>query len=299
MYPQQPLPPKETLPTMYDLPSEYPEESGLPDEFHDFQPQLLRETCQPTTYPLEQVFIGTDLNIYYDVHHPGWHKRPDWFLVLGVERARQQSDLRWSYVIWQEGVDPFLVVELLSPGTEDEDLGNTLREVNQPPTKWQMYEQILRIPYYAIFDRYDNRFRLFQLVGTRYQALTLPEQHYWFEELGLGLAVWQGKYQDADGRWLRWQDAEGNWILTADERAEQEYRRLNKPSNKLKQAQQQAEQAQQQAEQAQQQAEQERQQVEQAQQQVEQAQQKAEQERQRAERLAERLRALGMDPEAM
>lgn len=26
---------------MYDLPSEDPEESGLPDEFHDLQPQLL------------------------------------------------------------------------------------------------------------------------------------------------------------------------------------------------------------------------------------------------------------------
>lgn len=56
MYPQQPLPPKETLPAMYDLPSEYPDESGLPDEFYDFQPQLLRETCQPTTYPPEQFF---------------------------------------------------------------------------------------------------------------------------------------------------------------------------------------------------------------------------------------------------
>ena len=43
---QFPQPASESLPTMYDLPSEYPEEPGLPDEFHDFQPQLLRETCQ-------------------------------------------------------------------------------------------------------------------------------------------------------------------------------------------------------------------------------------------------------------
>jgi hypothetical protein len=28
-------------PTMYDLPSEFPEEPGLPDVFHDLQPQLL------------------------------------------------------------------------------------------------------------------------------------------------------------------------------------------------------------------------------------------------------------------
>jgi len=45
--------------------------------------------------------------------------------VVGVPRAQTQQDLRLSYVIWIEGVVPFLVVELLSPGTESEDLGQT------------------------------------------------------------------------------------------------------------------------------------------------------------------------------
>ena len=226
---------------MYDLPSEYPEEAGLPDEFHDFQPQLLRETCQSPKYPDDQVFIGTDLNLYYDSRHPSWHKRPDWFLALGVERARQQSDLRWSYVAWQEGVDPFLIVELLSPGTEDEDLGNTLREINQPPTKWQAYEQIIRVPYYATFDRYENQFRLFQMVGTSYQAVSLNKQRHWFKEIGLWLAVWQGKYQGAEGLWLRWQTAHGIWIPTADERAERESQRAEQENQRAEQESQRAE----------------------------------------------------------
>jgi hypothetical protein len=34
--------PQKDWPTMYDLPSEDSEEMGLPDEFHDFQPELLR-----------------------------------------------------------------------------------------------------------------------------------------------------------------------------------------------------------------------------------------------------------------
>jgi Uma2 family endonuclease len=39
------LPPRaEDLPTMYELPSEDPEEPGLPDDFHYYQLQLLRET---------------------------------------------------------------------------------------------------------------------------------------------------------------------------------------------------------------------------------------------------------------
>ncbi|WP_346292049.1 Uma2 family endonuclease [Sphaerothrix gracilis] len=263
-----PRPPQETLPTMYDLPSEDPEEPGLPDEFHAFQPQLLRETFQPASYPLDQVFIGTDINLYYESRHPLWHKRPDWFVCLGVAAAARQEELRWSYVIWQEGVAPFLVLELLSPGTEAEDLGQTLREVSQPPTKWEVYERILRIPYYVIFDRYTNQLRAFSLLPTRYREIDLPDQRLWFEEVELGLGIWQGRYQGAEGHWLRWYDTAGRWIATPSERAEQ----------------------------AQQQAEQVQQQVEQAQQQAEQAQQQAEQERQRAERLAEQLRALGIDP---
>lgn len=118
-----PLPPRETLPTMYDLPSESPEEPGLPDEFHDLQPQLLSATLRLRNYGKTEVFTGTDLNLYYDVHHTQWYKRPDWFLVLGVPRLYEGTDLRSSYVIWQEGIAPFVVVELLSPGTETEDLG--------------------------------------------------------------------------------------------------------------------------------------------------------------------------------
>ncbi|MEO0768278.1 MAG: Uma2 family endonuclease [Cyanobacteria bacterium J06649_4] len=248
--PEAPLPPSETLPTMYDLPSEDPEEPGFPDEFHLFQPQLLMETCQPPDYPQAQIFIGSDINLYYDSRNTGWYKRPDWFVSLGVERARQQTDLRWSYVIWQESVAPFLVVELLSPGTEADDLGQTLREVNQPPTKWQVYEHILRIPYYALFDRYENNFRLFQIVGTRYEELPLSGQYHWFEELKLGLGVWQGTYKGVEGAWLRWQSADGRWIPTDNE-------------------------------------------------QVQVAQQAAETAQLKAERLAEKLRALGVDPESV
>ena len=81
-----PRSPKEVLPTMYDLPSEDPEEPGLPDEFHALQPQLLRDTFNPPDYPTDQIFVGTDLNLYYDVRHPNWYKRPDWFAVVGVPR---------------------------------------------------------------------------------------------------------------------------------------------------------------------------------------------------------------------
>jgi hypothetical protein len=42
-----------------------------------------------------------------------------------------------------------------------------------------------------------------------------------FEELKLGLGVWSGRYQGADGLWLRWWNEKGDWVLMADERAAQ------------------------------------------------------------------------------
>ncbi|MEH1919645.1 Uma2 family endonuclease [Nostoc sp.] len=221
-----PRPAKETLPTMYDLPSEYPEDSGLPDEFHLFQPQLLRETFYPPNYPAEEVFVATDINLYYDLRHTLWYKRPDWFAAVGVSRLYEQQNLRLSYVIWQEGVAPFVVVELLSPGTEKEDLGQTLREINQPPTKWEVYERILRVPYYIVFDRYTDKLQVFQLVADRYSELDLNTPRVWMPGLELGLGLWQGSYQGIERLWLRWYDASGNWLPTPLERESQRANRL-------------------------------------------------------------------------
>jgi len=143
---------------MYDLPSEDPNEPGLPDEYHYLQPQLLSTTFQLSDYAADQIFTAGDLNLYYTVQRPLWYKRPDWFAVVGVSRLYDQHDLRLSSVIWQEGISPSVIVELLSPGTENDDLGITERgSKSRPPSKWEVYEQILRVPYYVVFDRYTGR----------------------------------------------------------------------------------------------------------------------------------------------
>ncbi|MBW4553643.1 MAG: Uma2 family endonuclease [Aphanocapsa sp. GSE-SYN-MK-11-07L] len=220
-----PRPARDYLPTMYDLPSEDPQEPGLPDEFHDFQPQLLRETFCPPEYGRDEVFVAADMNLYFDVHHPQWYKRPDWFAVVGVSRLYEQRDLRLSYVIWQEGVSPFIVVELLSPSTEKEDLGQTLREVNQLPTKWEVYQNILRVPYYVLFDHNRDRLRAFALRGAQYQEVDLEADRLWLPELKLGLGLWQGSFQDIERLWLRWYDPIGQWLPTSLESAEQQRER--------------------------------------------------------------------------
>jgi Uma2 family endonuclease len=230
---------------MYDLPSEDPEEPGLPDEFHLFQPNLLRATFQPPNFPPENVFIGSDLNLYYDVRHTTWHKRPDWFAALGASRLYDGHDLRLSYVVWQEEARPYLVVELLSPGKEQEDLGKSVRDPGEPPTQWMVYEQILRIPYYVVFNRYTDELRYFELVGGHYQEANPEQQRWWLPEASLGLGLWRGVHEGLDRLWLRFYDADGQWIPTplehsqqrADEerhRAEQERQRAERLEARLR-----------------------------------------------------------------
>jgi Uma2 family endonuclease len=217
----QPLP-TVALPTMYDLPSENPEDSGLPDLFHISQPRLLDHTCFPPNYPWNQMFSATDFNIYYDLRHLNWYKRPDWFLAIGVPRFYQGKDARSSYVIWQEKVSPLVIVELLSEGTEDEDLGETISAPNQPPTKWEVYEQILKVPYYFVFNARTDQLRFFRLVRNRYSEQILSNPRVWIPELKLGLGLWVGDNFGWDRSWLRWYDADDNWIPTPEERERQQ-----------------------------------------------------------------------------
>jgi Uma2 family endonuclease len=253
---------------MYDLPSEYPEDPGLPDQFHIWQPRLLEDTFRPPTYPADQVFVATDLNLYYDITHSLWYKRPDWFAAVGNSRLYEGKDLRLSYVVWQERVNPFVVVELLSPGTEKEDLGQTLRTVDQPPTKWQVYEQILRIPYYVVFDRYTDTLRAFVLQADRYTEINLDQPRIWMPTLELGLGLWDGSYKEMERLWLRWYDKTGNWISTPEEQEIKEREKVGQVEQQLNEERQRAEQAEQQLN----------------------------EERQRAERLAAKLRKLNIDP---
>ncbi len=237
-----PRSPRETLPTMYDLPSEFPEEPGLPDEFHDLQPQLLSRTLALSDYSRDRWFTGSDLNLYYDVHHPLWHKRSDWFLAVGVPRLYDGHDLRRSYVVWQEGVAPTVVVEFLSPRTEPEDLGRFYHEsdqvetvaedsepldLSQVPGKLDVYETYLRIPHYVVYSRYTQRLRYFKLEGSLYreQAVNPTSPAIWLDDLKVGLGIWEGEFEGIPNHWLRWCDAQGSWLLTDTEQARQDAQR--------------------------------------------------------------------------
>ncbi len=260
-YDEQPPSPKEVLPTMYDLPDEEEDQPGMPDIFHVWQARLLDETFRPPNYEPEEIFTASDLNIYYNVHDFSQCKRPDWFAVVGLPKPGKKPEMRLSYVIWQEGIDPLIVVELLSPSTEKSDLGQALREAKSPPTKWEVYEHWLRVPYYVTFSRRTDELRIFELTKTRYKELKDHQGRLWIEEAELGLGLWLGSYMNVERLWLRWYDRAGNWIPTP--------------------------------------AEQERQRAEQERKEKEAALLKAEQALNKAQQLEAKLRELGIDPDRM
>ncbi|MEL7331532.1 MAG: Uma2 family endonuclease [Cyanobacteria bacterium J06560_2] len=248
---------RSTLPTMYDLPSEFPEEPGLPDEFHDLQPQLLSRTLQLRDYGSDNLFTGTDLNVYYDLNHTGWHKRPDWFVTVGVPRIYDESQApRRSYVVWQEGKVPNVVVEFLSFNTERQDLGRFYEEADRisddeieknpggipqllteqeraskmtPPDKFAVYEQYLKVPHYIVYSRYTGRLRYFKHNGLCFEEYSIDRTQIptlWLDDLNIGLGVWDDCFEGLPGPWLRWCDAEGNWLLTDTEQAQAKADRL-------------------------------------------------------------------------
>jgi Uma2 family endonuclease len=92
----------------------------------------------------------------------------------------------------------------------------------------------------------------------------------WFPILELGVKVWEGVFGDMHATFLRWCDLDGNILPTGAERAEHEKQR----------------------------AEHEKQRAEHEKQRAEHEKQRAEHEKQRADKLAEKLRALGVNPDA-
>src|SRR5205085_5926304 len=113
-----------------------------------------------------------------------------------------------SYFVWLRGKLPDVAIEIVSN-----------REGRKDSRKLLEYERI-GVPYYVIFDPDDflhgGVLRVFQRQGITYQPFARP---WYFTDLGLGLDLWQGRYEDVDGTWLRWCDAQGHWIPTGVERA--------------------------------------------------------------------------------
>ena len=252
------------------LPADY----ILPDDpvDNDTQPLLaeaLREGITEAQLLKSTGFIATNFGICLRVAGKFVIKAPDW---VWVQETKEKRSGRRSYTPHREGDLPQIVMEFLS----ETDGGEYSVYPNFPYGKWYYYEQLLKVPYYCIFEPETGHLECYVWKQGHYQPLTPNEQGlFWIETLDLFLGVWQGERAARQGYWLRWWNASPELLLWGNETAQQE---------RLK-----AEQSQQIADQALQELEQERLKVVQAL-------QEAEQQKQQAQRLAEKLRELGVDP---
>jgi Uma2 family endonuclease len=250
--------------------TQLPESDGTFVKNFQEHPQslLLTSSIGPTLdalHPDGQYCIGQDSGIYWRLTDPPQRgaEAPDWFYVPHVPPLLNGKTRR-SYVLWQEIVAPLIAIEFVSGnGDEERDKTSPLTSESAKAGKFWVYEQAIRIPFYAIYEVEKAAVEVYQLNGNGYRKCEPNERgHYPILPMGgVELGIWQGRHANQILPWLRWWDSEGNLLLSGEERAEQEAQR---------------------AEQEAQRAEQES--------------QRADQETQRAERMAAKLRELGIDP---
>jgi Uma2 family endonuclease len=269
------------------------------------QSMLLTDALEPVLerlHPDGQYCIGQDCGIYWRETEPNepaekGAEAPDWFYVPEVPPLVDGA-YRKSYVMWKELIAPLIVLEFVSgDGTEE-------RDQTRGKGKFWVYEQVIRAPYYGIYEVKLGQVTVYKLIGGRYQLVSPNEHgHFPIEPLGVTLGIWQAKFLDMTLPWMRWYDNGGNLLPISKELAEYERHRAELAEAQLQQERQRANLAEQETQQerqkvtlADQRAEQADQRAQQAEESAQQERQNAAQERQRADALAERLRALGIDP---
>ena len=220
-----------------------PDEDGVPMESdrHRKQMYLLLEILE--LYLSEDWYVSGNMFVYFSPRQVKneYFRGPDFFAVRGVPRR-----LRKSYVVWQEGKAPDIIIELLSDKTRVFDKNG----------KKQTYQDMLRVPEYFWYDPISQEWAGFELRDSQYQPMKPDEEGRLIsKQLGLALVRREGTYQNMGGTWLRFETLDGHLLPSAEEMAIAAQDEADTARLAAKVARLEAEAAQQEAEVAQQEAE--------------------------------------------
>lgn len=141
---------------------------------------------------------------------------PDVFLSLDVQVPEKWWEKQnRCYMVWRFGKPPEVVLEIVS-NKEGDELGKKL----------QIYEH-MQASYYIVYDPNqqlgEKVLRVYELRGTRY----FETSEIWLEQVGLGITLWEGKFEGKQDHWLCWCYQDGNVLSTGDERAFQSEQRAS------------------------------------------------------------------------
>jgi Uma2 family endonuclease len=201
-----------SLPTQDELPCD----DGVPMETqrHKLQMDILIDALFPWLEARQDGYVGGNMFVYFSSAQlkNEEFKGPDFFAVLGVPKGERKS-----WVVWEEGKAPDIVIELLSESTAQAD----------KTQKKQTYQDRLRVPEYFWYDPFNPEdWAGFILRDGIYEPISLDaQQRLSSERLGLTLVRWQGLYKGVEAIWLRWATLEGKLLATGDELLQQERQR--------------------------------------------------------------------------
>jgi Uma2 family endonuclease len=220
----------------------FPDHKQLPESDGSFvknfqehpQSLLLTSSITPVLdaiHPDGRYAIGQDCGIYWRLIDPPERgaEAPDWFYVPNVTPLLN-GERRRSYVMWKEIVAPLIAIEFVSgDGSEERDCTSPFTGDESKAGKFWVYEQGIRVPFYAIYEVEKASVEIYELIANHYQPCR-PNQrgHYEIPSLGVELGIWQGTYLNQELPWLRWWDNAGNLLLSGEERAEQEKQRAER-----------------------------------------------------------------------
>jgi Uma2 family endonuclease len=222
-------------------PLSLPDHTQLPESNGEFvknfqeHPQsiLLTSAIRPILdqlHPDGRYCIGQDSGIYWRLVDPPERgaEAPDWFYVSNVAPLLD-GQYRRSYVMWKEVVAPLIAIEFVSgDGSEERDTTSPFLSPEAKAGKFWVYEQAIRIPFYAIYEVQKASVEVYELVAQRYQLVRPNDRgHYPIPPLGVELGTWQGKVDNQTLPWLRWWDSNGDLLLTGEERADNEKQRAD------------------------------------------------------------------------
>jgi Uma2 family endonuclease len=222
-------PPTLSLPDHTQL----PESDGTFVKNFQEHPQsiLLTSSIRPVLeqlHPDGRYCIGQDSGIYWRSIEPPERgaEAPDWFYVPNVAPLLD-GKYRRSYVMWKEIVAPLIAIEFVSgDGSEERDATSPFSNPEAKAGKFWVYEQAIRIPFYAIYEVQKASVEVYELVAQRYELLRPNDRgHYSIPPLGVELGIWQGQVDNQTLPWLRLWDSNGSLLLTGEERAEVEKQR--------------------------------------------------------------------------
>ena len=190
--------------------------------FSQMQQRLLTEPLYSSWKPGEGFLALANVGLFYKLKEPPLV--PDMMLALGVvpPPGKIHEKKNRSYFVWEIGKAPEAVIEVVSN-----------KEGGEGDRKLAIYAN-MGIAYYVIFDPERHiqtaDLMVYQLLGRQYQEMPL----HFFPQIGLGLTLWKGMYENYEDTYLRWCDDEGNVILTGAERAVEAERRAEMLARKLR-----------------------------------------------------------------